>query len=126
MRTRRFENEARIQRGRGDARRAMAPIELLVATVVMTLLMGILTSSVALGQGGQENEAGDTDWFLMTSHVDEKAGLLLTVSPDGLTWRAVNNDKSVLKPRGDGWVQVMREQRPEIPLAWLRRAFVFE
>ncbi len=98
MRMQRLKNEARIQQGRGDARRAMAPIKLLMATVVMTLLMGLLVSPAALGQGEQKNKTGDTDWFLMTSHVDEKAGLLLAVSPDGLTWQAVNGDKSVLKP----------------------------
>lgn len=42
--------------------------------------------------------AADGDWFLMTSHGDEKAGLLLAVSRDGLTWQVVNDDASVLKP----------------------------
>ncbi len=45
-----------------------------------------------------ENVTTESDWFLMTSHVNEKAGLLLAVSPDGLTWQAVNDDRSVLKP----------------------------
>ena len=40
----------------------------------------------------------EEDWFLMTSHVKETDGLLFAVSPDGLKWQAVNNDRSMLKP----------------------------
>lgn len=38
------------------------------------------------------------DWFLLTSHKDQTDGLHLAVSPDGLKWQTVNDDKSVLKP----------------------------
>lgn len=40
------------------------------------------------------------DWFLMTSHKEPEQtdGLHLAVSPDGLQWSVVNEDRSVLAP----------------------------
>jgi hypothetical protein len=44
--------------------------------------------------------AGNSDWFLMTSHREpnQTDGLHLAVSSDGLKWQVVNDDRSVLKP----------------------------
>jgi hypothetical protein len=41
--------------------------------------------------------AAENSWFLLTSHVDEKDGLHLAVSADGLKWQVVNDDKPVFK-----------------------------
>jgi hypothetical protein len=46
-----------------------------------------------------ETLADSGDWFMMTSHgEDQTDGLHLAVSPDGLKWQVINDDKSVLKP----------------------------
>ena len=60
--------------------------------------MPLLGSCLLMGEcvPAMGAEPHDNDWFLMTSHVEEKDGLHLAVSPDGLKWQAVNGDKSVL------------------------------
>jgi beta-xylosidase len=35
------------------------------------------------------------DWFLLTSHVNDREGLHLAVSPDGVKWQVVNGDRPV-------------------------------
>ncbi len=62
------------------------------------LVLSSLPSPLAWGQGVQKHAAAEADWFLLTSHMNEREGLHWTVSPDGLTWQTVNDDKSVLKP----------------------------
>ena len=57
-----------------------------------------LAASTSAVRGTDAPQPEDTNWFLLTSHVNEREGLHLAVSPDGLKWQAVNNDKSVLKP----------------------------
>jgi hypothetical protein len=47
----------------------------------------------------KETLTDSSNWFLMTSHgANETEGLHLAVSPDGLKWQVINDDKSVLKP----------------------------
>ena len=52
--------------------------------------------SIAVAPPAARSEA-PRDWFLLTSHVNEKDGLHLAVSADGLKWQAVNADKPVFK-----------------------------
>ena len=63
----------------------------------MALLGSCLMMGECVSTGAMGAEPHDGDWFLLTSHVREKEGLHLAVSPDGLKWLAVNGDRSVLR-----------------------------
>jgi len=56
--------------------------------ILALLLCGIVGNAAAAEQNS---------WFLLTSHVNEKDGLHLAVSPDGLNWQVVNADKPMFK-----------------------------
>jgi hypothetical protein len=58
-----------------------------ISFIVAVVLCGIVSQAAA----------AENSWFLLTSHVDEKDGLHLAVSPDGLKWQVVNGDKPVFK-----------------------------
>jgi beta-xylosidase len=61
-----------------------------------TFLTALLLASVAaLSAADSATPPKADDWFLLTSHVNDREGLHLAVSPDGLKWQAVNGDKPV-------------------------------
>ena len=60
--------------------------------------IGVSTAALILAIVSKVCLAADSDWFLLTSHVNEREGLHLSVSEDGLKWQPINHDQSVLKP----------------------------
>ena len=59
-----------------------------LASIPAFLFCALLSSASAAEQNS---------WFLLTSHVNEKDGLHLAVSPDGLKWQVVKEDKPMFK-----------------------------
>lgn len=70
---------------------------------ILTACLGQWTQAAPspdIDSSNNKTAAPGDDWFLMTSHKEpsQTNGLHLAVSPDGLKWQVINDDKSVLKP----------------------------
>jgi len=62
----------------------------------LTLLAALLLAPLAVLHAADSTlPPRGGDWFLLTSHVNDREGLHLAVSQDGLKWQVVNGDRPV-------------------------------
>jgi hypothetical protein len=72
-------------------------IEKYPATTVITfsVIIAALILSICFIVSCHQNQK---TWYLWTSHRDERDGLHLAVSPDGMNWTMIKNDESIFTP----------------------------
>ncbi|MEP7271131.1 MAG: glycoside hydrolase family 43 protein [Acidobacteriota bacterium] len=85
----------------------MKPKSLIVISAVAAIVIGAAVGLLSIASG--EANAQGSDYFLFTSfRGNGEDGLHLALSTDGLRWKALNEDRSYLKPTA-GKGQLMRD-----------------